>query len=122
MKEIKDSKKKVLKAKKDVATTQSKVVVKESVKNVSKTDKKYKKVIIGTVISNNMKNTVVVSMTRKVPHKMYGKLVKVTKKIKADTNGMEISVGDLVRIEQTRPISREKFFKVIKKEGLADSK
>jgi len=87
-------------------------------KTVSKKSevKKNIKTITGTVASVKMKNTVVISVTRKVPHKRYGKLMKVTKRIKADTNGIQISEGDLVTIEQTRPISRDKFFKVIKRE------
>ena len=91
-------------------------VLKPAVKSVVKPDKKMRKTIVGTVVSIKMEKTVVVAYTRKVAHKKYGKLLKVTKKIKADTNGMEISLGDTVKIEQTRPISKDKYFKVIKKE------
>lgn len=73
----------------------------------------------GTVVSAKMQNTVVVSIERKVAHKLYGKLIKVSKKIKADTNGMEIAEGEVVVIQQTRPISKDKNFKVIRKEGAA---
>ncbi len=70
----------------------------------------------GTVVSAKMQNTVVVSIERKVAHKLYGKLIKVSKKIKADTNGMDIKEGEVVVMQQTRPISKDKNFKVIRKE------
>jgi len=78
-----------------------------------------RKQLTGTIVSTKMQNTVVVLVARKVAHKLYGKLIKVSKKIKADTNGMELTVGDTVIIEQTKPISKEKFFRVIRKENSA---
>lgn len=83
---------------------------------IKKADKGYRQTLTGTVVSTKMQNTVVVSIERKVAHKLYGKLIKVSKKIKADTNGMEISEGEVVVIEQTKPISKDKNFRVIKKE------
>jgi small subunit ribosomal protein S17 len=77
---------------------------------------KINKTLSGTVVSAKMKNTVVVAIERKVAHKLYRKLIRVTKRIKADTNNMEVKEGDVVVIEQTRPISKSKNFKVIKKE------
>lgn len=81
-------------------------------------DKKNNKTLKGIVVSTKMQNTVVISIERKVAHKLYGKLIKVTKRLKADTNGMEVIEGDTVVIEQTRPMSKDKNFKVIKKEGV----
>lgn len=109
------------KVKKTIKKLEEKVKVtvpkeKKKVSNMEKTSKKMRKTIVGTVVSTKMDKTVVVSYTRKVAHKKYGKLIKVTKKIKADTNGMEIILGDTVKIEQTRPISKDKYFKVISKE------
>jgi len=101
-------------------TVEKKVEIKTSkpvVKTAAKSEKKMRKTIVGMVVSTKMEKTVVVSYTRKVAHKKYGKLIKITKKIKADTNGIEISLGDIVKIEQTRPISKDKYFKVISKEG-----
>ena len=79
-----------------------------------------KKSFIGTVVSNKTKNSVVVAIERKVIHPKYGKLLKKTKRIMADTssftegkNGMEIKLGDIVKIEETRPISKNKNFKVV---------
>jgi small subunit ribosomal protein S17 len=72
-----------------------------------------KRVMKGTVVSTKMQKTVVVAIERKVAHKLYGKLIKVTKRIKADTNGMEIKEGDTVKIQLTRPLSKSKNYKVI---------
>ncbi len=74
-----------------------------------------KKILVGTVLSDKMTNTVVVSVERKERHPVYNKLIKITKKYKADTNGMQVAVGDVVHIEETRPLSKDKHFKVIKK-------
>lgn len=81
--------------------------------------KKNKKTLTGIVISDKMKNTVVVLIERRVTHPVYRKIIKKTKKMKADTNGMIVVAGQTVKIESTRPISRGKYFKVIEimKEG-----
>ncbi|OIP58002.1 MAG: 30S ribosomal protein S17 [Candidatus Levybacteria bacterium CG_4_10_14_0_2_um_filter_36_16] len=78
-----------------------------------------KKQLIGTVLSAKMQNTVVVGIERRIRHKMYKKIITVTKKFKADTNSMAPLEGQMVKIEQTRPMSREKMFKVVEiiKEG-----
>lgn len=76
-----------------------------------------KKTFIGTVVSDKMTNTVVVEIVRSIPHPMYGKLIKKTNKLKADTNKMSVVTGDTVKIEETKPMSREKHFKVIEKIG-----
>jgi len=78
---------------------------------------KIKRTITGNVVSVKMKNTVVVAVERKVAHKRYGKLLKVTKRFNVDTNGMEVQEGDVVKIEQTRPMSKTKFFKLVSKGG-----
>lgn len=69
----------------------------------------------GKIVSNKMKNTVVVAIERLVPHKRYGKLLKATTRLKADTSGVQYNVGEMVTIEETRPMSRDKYFKVVKK-------
>lgn len=94
---------------KTTSTASEKTVVKKEMKKKSEGNKTLR----GTVVSTKMTNTVVVAIERKVAHKLYGKLLKVTKRIKADTNGMDVKEGDSVVIEQTRPISRDKNFKVI---------
>ena len=72
-----------------------------------------KKTFVGKVTSDKMTKTVVVSVERLVRHPVYKKTLKKTSKIKADTNAMEIKTGMVVKIEQTRPISAQKSFKVI---------
>lgn len=71
------------------------------------------KTLRGIVVSAKMQNTVVIAIERKVAHKLYGKLLKVTKRLKADTNGMDVSEGQMVVIEQTKPLSKDKNFKVV---------
>ncbi|OGH10334.1 MAG: 30S ribosomal protein S17 [Candidatus Levybacteria bacterium RIFCSPHIGHO2_01_FULL_36_15] len=70
------------------------------------------KILIGKIISDKMQKTVVVEVERKIQHPVYKKFIKVNKKFKADTNNMNVKVGDKVRIEETRPLSRDKHFKI----------
>lgn len=88
----------------------------KQIKKAIEKNGKTNKTLSGQVVSAKMQDTVVVAIERKVAHPVYRKLIKVTKRIKADTNNMEIKEGDLVVIEQTRPISRDKNFKVVRKE------
>lgn len=74
-----------------------------------------KKVLTGQIVSDKMQKTVVVEVVRKVRHPVYNKSLKYSKKYKADTNGMSVVFGDMVRIEETRPMSKDKYFKVIAK-------
>lgn len=71
-----------------------------------------KKVFEGIVVSAKTQKTAVVEVTRRVPHKLYKKLIKKSRKIKADTGNLIVSVSDKVRIQETRPISKEKHFKI----------
>lgn len=75
--------------------------------------KKTNKVLKGIVTSDKMDKTVVVKVTRFVEHKKYGKRIKKTKKYKAHDENNIKKVGDTVEIEETRPISKDKKFKVI---------
>ncbi|HVZ67139.1 MAG TPA: 30S ribosomal protein S17 [Patescibacteria group bacterium] len=72
-----------------------------------------RKTFIGKVVSNKMTKTVVVEVERTIKHPVYKKLMRRTGKIKADTNGMEIAENVTVKIEQSRPMSKGKNFKVI---------
>lgn len=79
-----------------------------------------KKIFIGKIISDKMTGTVMVAIERKVAHPRYGKLLKRTQKLMADKNGMEVKTLDVVQIEEIKPMSKNKNFKVIKvvkKEG-----
>lgn len=74
------------------------------------------KILIGKVVTNKMKNTAVVAVNRSVAHPLYGKKLTKTSRFSADTNNTEVAVGDIVRIEETRKVSKNKYFKIIGKE------
>jgi small subunit ribosomal protein S17 len=71
------------------------------------------KTIVGNVVSDKMTNTVVVEIERKLQHPVYKKYIKINKNIQADTNGLTVKVGQRVVLQETKPISRAKHFKVI---------
>ena len=74
-----------------------------------------KKQLTGTVISNKMQKTVVVEVERQKEHPKYKKRYKTHKKYKAHIEIGEYKIGDRVIIEECRPISKEKRWRVIKK-------
>jgi small subunit ribosomal protein S17 len=67
---------------------------------------------IGVVVSNKMTKTVVVRVERRVPDAKYGKIVKRAEKYKAHDENQECKIGDRVRIVETRPISKDKRWRV----------
>lgn len=73
------------------------------------------KTLIGEVTSTKMQKTVVVEVEISQPHPLYKKIVKKKKKFKAHNESLKLKAGDKVEICQSRPISKEKHFKVIKK-------
>ena len=75
--------------------------------------KKVGKQFSGVVTSDKMKDTVVVDVARFVKHPKYGKFTKINKKFKAHDLGNTKKVGDKVMIEECRPISKSKSFKII---------
>ncbi len=74
---------------------------------------KMKRTLTGVVVSNKMKDTVVVEVNRFVKHPKYGKYYNSTKKYKAHDAGNTKVVGDKVTIEECNPISKDKHFKVV---------
>ena len=74
-----------------------------------------RKKFIGKVISTKMQKTVTVSVERKFTHPLYRKVIIRHKKYKAHNEDLDLKVGDWVMIEETRPISKDKHFKVIEK-------
>lgn len=70
--------------------------------------------LIGRVVSDKMDKTVTVLVERKAKHPMYGKVITLSKKYHAHNEGNEAKSGDLVEIEETRPLSRTKNWKVSK--------
>ena len=69
-----------------------------------------RRALVGTVVSDKMDKTVVVSVERVTRHPLYGKTVKSHKKYKAHNENNEAKMGDTVRICECRPISKEKSF------------
>lgn len=67
---------------------------------------------VGRILSNKMNKTVVVQVVRTVPHPFYGKVVRRVSKFKAHDENNEARMGDTVRIVHTRPISKEKHWRV----------
>ncbi|WP_419942220.1 30S ribosomal protein S17 [Candidatus Palauibacter sp.] len=72
-----------------------------------------RKLRLGTVVSDRMDKTVVVSVERRLAHPLYGKQVSRGKRYQAHDETNEYRVGDLVRIEETRPLSRHKRWRVL---------
>jgi small subunit ribosomal protein S17 len=73
-----------------------------------------KKTLKGTVVSDKMDKTAVVAVTRFVKHSKYKKYFKITKKYKAHDEENAAHVGDKVAIVETRPISKDKHFAIVK--------
>ena len=72
------------------------------------------KILKGVVVSNKMDKTAVVSVTRFVKHPKYKKYVKITKKYKAHDADNSAVVGAQVEIKETRPLSKDKHFTIVK--------
>jgi small subunit ribosomal protein S17 len=72
-----------------------------------------RKRVVGTVLSNKMAQTVVVQVTRLVRHPMYQRVMRRMKKFKVHVPGEKPQVGDEVRIEETRPVSKDKRWRLV---------
>ena len=72
-----------------------------------------RKVRIGRVVSNKMDKTIVVAVEDFVRHELYNKPVKRTKKFKAHDENNECRIGDRVKIMETRPLSKDKRFRLV---------
>jgi small subunit ribosomal protein S17 len=72
-----------------------------------------RKVRTGLVVSDKMDKTVVVAITRRVPHPVYGKMVTRTKRVKAHDQENSAKTGDTVRIMETRPLSKDKRWRLV---------
>lgn len=76
-------------------------------------DRKLRKEKVGLVVSNKMTKSIVVTVERKVKHPKYGKFVKKTSKFMAHDEKNECSIGDTVRIAETRPLSKSKCWRLV---------
>ena len=73
-----------------------------------------RKTKVGVVVSDKMDKTVVVAIEDFVRHSLYGKAVKRTKKIKAHDENNEAKIGDIVEVMETRPLSKDKHFRLVR--------
>ena len=76
-------------------------------------ERNLRKVMIGTVVSNKMDKTIVVSVETNVKHPMYGKIVKRTYKLKAHDEENVCQIGDKVKVMETRPLSKDKRWRLV---------
>ena len=76
-------------------------------------ERNLRKVMIGTVKSDKMDKTVVVAVQRNVQHNVYGKTVKKTYTLKAHDEENNCQVGDKVKVMETRPLSKDKRWRVV---------
>ena len=76
-------------------------------------DRNRRKTLVGIVTSDKMDKTVVVTVEDFVRHSLYGKAVKRTKKVKAHDENNECQIGDKVRIMVTRPLSKDKRWRLV---------
>ena len=74
-----------------------------------------KRILIGTVVSDKTDKTVVVKVERKMKHPLYGKIIRRSKKNHAHDEDNAFKAGETVRIEETRPMSKLKTWKVIER-------
>ncbi len=78
------------------------------------TERNLRKTRVGTVVSDKMDKTIVVAVKDSVKHPLYKKIVKRTVKFKAHDENNECSIGDRVSIMETRPISKDKRWRLVK--------
>ena len=76
-------------------------------------ERNLRKVRIGKVVSDKMDKTIVVAVVDNVKHPMYGKIVKRTYKLKAHDENNECNIGDRVKVMETRPLSKDKRWRLV---------
>ena len=81
--------------------------------NLKKMERNLRKERIGIVVSNKMEKSIVVLVERKVKHPKYGKFVKKSTKFMAHDEKNECNIGDTVRIMETRPLSKNKCWRLV---------
>ncbi|MCL2355300.1 MAG: 30S ribosomal protein S17 [Oscillospiraceae bacterium] len=85
-------------------------------------ERNLRKVMIGTVTSNKMDKTIVVAVETNVKHPMYKKIVKRTYKLKAHDEENACQIGDKVKVMETRPLSKDKRWRLVEVIEKADIK
>ena len=77
-------------------------------------ERNLRKTRTGKVVSNKMDKTIVVAVVDNVKHPLYGEIVKRTYKLKAHDEKNECSIGDTVKVMETRPLSKDKRYRLVK--------
>lgn len=75
-------------------------------------ERNMRKIEVGRVVSDKMNKTAVVEVEDSVKHKLYGKIVKQTKRFKAHDENDECKIGDRVEVMETRPLSKDKRWRI----------
>ena len=76
-------------------------------------ERNLRKTRTGKVVSNKMDKTIVVAVVDNVKHPLYGKIVKRTYKLKAHDENNECNIGDRVKVTETRPLSKDKRWRLV---------
>ena len=76
-------------------------------------ERNLRKTRIGKVVSNKMDKTIVVAIENHVKHPLYNKIVKKTYKLKAHDENIECNIGDTVKVMETRPLSKDKRWRLV---------
>ena len=79
----------------------------------SAAERPMRKTRVGLVVSDKMEKTVVVAIERRVPHPVYGKMMTRTTRLKAHDEENSAKAGDMVRIMETRPMSKDKRWRLV---------
>jgi len=85
----------------------------ETMNNQNAAKRGTRKTRVGVVVSDKMQKTVVVAIERRFPHPLYGKMVTRTKRLKAHDEENSAKIGDRVRIMETRPLSKDKRWRLV---------
>ncbi len=80
---------------------------------MEKTERNLRKTRVGTVVSDKMQKTIVVAVKDNVRHPLYKKIIKRTYKLKAHDENNECKIGDTVRVMETRPLSKDKRWRLV---------
>ena len=80
---------------------------------MSETRKSGRKTRVGRVVSDKMDKTIVVAVETRVPHPLYKKIIRRTYKLKAHDENNDCGTGDIIRVMETRPLSKEKRWRLL---------
>jgi small subunit ribosomal protein S17 len=81
--------------------------------NVNENQKGARKIRTGVVVSDKMQKTIVVELEDRKQHALYGKILRTNSRVKAHDEDEIAGIGDLVRIQETRPLSKDKHFRLV---------